>query len=287
MDNLLVTGSRGQLGNEFKNLASNYSNIKFFFRGSELDITNKLKIEKFIVDNKIGIIVNTAAYTNVEDAEIRRDKADTINSFAVKNLTELSEKYNCKLIHFSTDYVYDGNNIKPIAEENQINPLNYYGLSKRNGEMYIENSKSESIVIRTSWLYSYYGKNFVNTIINKCKNEKCIHIVNNQFGCPTYARDLALDTMNILSSGLKLDSKFKIYNYSNLGSTNWYNFAIKIIDYLNLDCEIIGISDRNLKLKAIRPKYSVTSKNKIIHTFKLNIPHWEKSLKNYLIKYYS
>ena len=285
MKNILVTGCNGQLGSEFKDLEQNYSELNFFFKDIELDISNKLIVENFIVNYNIHIIINTAAYTNVNNAEIEKKKADLDNVESVKNLVELSEKYKCKLIHYSTDYVYEGLSIKPINESTLTNPKNYYGKSKRKGELFIENSFSESIVIRTSWLYSYYGKNFVNTIIEKANKGNEVPVVNDQFGCPTYAKDLALDTINILESNMKLDNNGKIFNYSNLGSTNWSGLAIKVVEILSLDCKIEQVNSEFFKSNVKRPKYSITNKNKIINTFNLNIPKWEDSLKTYLTNF--
>ena len=158
-NNILVTGCKGQLGSEFKNIESNYPEFNFHFKDHDLDISIKETLENFIFNKKINIILNTAAYTDVNSAEIEREKADLTNSFAVKNLVELSEKYNCKLIHFSTDYVYNSFDEIPIKENSEANPINYYGKSKRVGEVYVEKSISESIIIRTSWLYSFYGQN--------------------------------------------------------------------------------------------------------------------------------
>ena len=285
MNNILVTGCDGQLGSEFKNLASKYTKFNFFFKDIDLDISKKTKLENFIVTNKINIILNTAAYTNVINAEIEMEKADIVNTESVKNLVELSEKYFCKLIHYSSDYVYNESTSKPINENTLTNPINYYGISKRNGEIFIENSKSESIIIRTSWLYSYYGNNFVNTILKKAKDEKEISVVNDQFGCPTYAKDLARDSLKILESKNKIDLNGKIYNYSNLGSTNWNSFALKIVKILNLNCKIIAVDSDFLKSKVRRPKHSIISKKKIISSFNLNIPQWEDSLKTYLTNF--
>lgn len=285
MRNILVTGCDGQLGSEFKDLEENYSELNFFFKDIELDVSNKLSVENFIVNFNIHIIINTAAYTNVNNAEIEKKKADLVNVESVKNLVELSEKYKCKLIHYSTDYVYEGLSIKPINESTLTNPKNYYGKSKRKGELFIENSFSESIVIRTSWLYSYYGKNFVNTIVEKANKGNELPVVNDQFGCPTYAKDLALDTINILESNMKLDNNGKIFNYSNLGSTNWSGLAIKVVEILSLDCKIKEVKTEFFKSNVKRPKYSITSKNKIINTFNLNIPKWEDSLKTYLTNF--
>jgi len=281
-NNILVTGCKGQLGSEFKNIESNYPEFNFHFKDRDLDISIKETLESFIFNKKINIILNTAAYTDVNSAEIEREKADLTNSFAVKNLVELSEKYNCKLIHFSTDYVYNSFDEIPIKENSKANPINYYGKSKRVGEVYVEKSISESIVIRTSWLYSFYGQNFVNTIIERANNLNKINVVNDQYGCPTHAKDLAFDTMNIITSKLRLDFDGKIYNYSNLGFTNWSGFSKKIIEYSNLKCNIFEVSTSFFKSSVKRPKYSITSKDKIISNFGLNISSWEDSLKTYL-----
>jgi len=285
MKNILVTGSNGQLGSELHNSASKYPKINFFFKDKDLDITKKEKIENYLIRNKINFIINTAAYTDVNNAEIEKQKSDLVNEKGVKNLVELSEKYNCKLIHYSTDYVYNGKNKIPLDEKSSTNPLNYYGISKRKGEKHIENSSCESIIIRTSWLYSNFGNNFVNAIIKKVQNKEKIIVVKDQFGCPTNAKDLALDTMNIVNSEIKLDKHGKIYNYSNLGFTNWSSFAKKIIEFLNIEYEIEEVSTDFFKSNVIRPKYSVTNKNKIVNTFNLNIPHWEESLKTYLTNF--
>ena len=285
IETILVTGCNGQLGSELKNLSFKKINTFFFTDSNNLDITKKNIVEDFIIKNNIKTIINTAAYTDVNKAEVEIKRANEINAEGVKNLVELSEKYNCKLIHYSTDYVYDGLSKSPIDEDLKTNPLNNYGFSKRKGELFIENSISESIVIRTSWLYSKYGNNFVNTIINKSKSEKKINIVNDQFGCPTSAKDLAKDTINILNSKTRLDSFGKIFNYSNLGSTNWSGFAIKIIELLNLKCEINEVPTLFFKSNVKRPKYSVTNKSKIISAFNLKIPQWEDSLKIYLTNF--
>ena len=283
MKNILVTGSNGQLGSEFKNLKSKYPEFNFFLKDIELDITDKSRVEDFIFKNNINIILNTAAYTDVNKAEIEKEKANLINSFGVKNLVELSEKYHCKLIHFSTDYVYDGVSSELLDESTSTNPINYYGKSKREGEVFIEKSFSESIIIRTSWLYSFYGKNFVNTIIKKAKIDTEINVVNDQHGCPTHAKDLAEDTMRILTSKLKLNFDGKIYNYSNLGSTSWSDFAKEIIKYSEIECEVREVSSTFFNSNVKRPKYSITNKDKIISNFNLNIPIWKDSLKTYLI----
>ena len=286
MKNILVTGCDSQLGSEFIDLAYMYPNLNFFFKNKELDITFKKEIEYFLKENNINFIINTAAYTDVNKAEVERDKADLINEKGLKNLVELSEKYNCKLIHYSTDYVYNGKDKKPICENEKVNPLNYYGISKRNGEIFIEESTIESIVIRTSWLYSNFGNNFVNSVLKKIDKKEKIFVVNDQFGCPTNARDLALDTIKIINSKIKLDKHGKIYNYSNLGYTNWSNFAKKIIELSDIDYKVHDVPSDFFKSKADRPKFSITDKSKIINVFNLKIQKWDESLKTYLTNFH-
>ena len=235
--------------------------------------------------NKIEVdyIINCAAYTDVRKAEFERERAFDINSNGVKNLVNFCEKNNVKMIHFSTDYVYNSFIKKPINEDEFIDPQNYYGFSKREGEKHIENSKNESIVIRTSWLYSKYGKNFVNTIIDKSKKEENLKVVNDQFGCPTYAKDLAEAVIKILGSKKRIDENAKIFNYSNEGSTNWFDFAKKILELYEYDNIIEAVNSEYFKDEVKRPKFSITSKQKIIDTFNIEINNWDKSLTNYII----
>ena len=226
---LLITGSKGQLGKEFYRIEG-LSNHKFLFTDQDqLNICSVDSINSYMSDIKVDCIINCAAYTDVRKAEVEREKAFDVNSNGVKNLVAYCEENNIKLIHFSTDYVYNGDTINPIYEEEFVDPQNYYGFSKREGEKHIENSKSESIVIRTSWLYSKYGNNFVNTIINKSKTGENLKVINDQFGCPTYAKDLAKAVIHISESEKRIDEKTKIFNYSNRGSTNWFDFAKKIL----------------------------------------------------------
>ena len=210
---ILITGSEGQLGQEFNRIKSS-SKHEFFITGlNQLNICSVYSINSYLSDKKINCIINCAAYTDVRKAEIEKEKALNINSAGVKNLVNYCEEHNIKLIHFSTDYVYNANNSKPINEEEFLAPQNYYGYSKREGEKHIENSKNESIVIRTSWLYSKFGNNFVNTIINKSKTEEKLKVIDDQFGCPTYAKDLAEAVIKILEIDKRIDEKTKIFNY--------------------------------------------------------------------------
>ena len=279
---LLITGSNGQLGQEFYRIKS-LSKHKFLFTDyNKFNICSIDSINSYMSNIKVDCIINCAAYTDVRKAEVEREKAFDVNSNGVKNLVAYCEENNIKLIHFSTDYVYNSNNSKPINEEEFIDPQNYYGFSKREGEKHIENSKNESIVIRTSWLYSKYGNNFVNTIINKSKTEENIKVINDQFGCPTYAKDLAEAVIKILEIDKRLDEKAKIFNYSNIESTNWFNFAKKILLLYCSDKIIEPVDSEYFKDEVKRPKFSITSKQKIIDTFNIEINNWDKSLADYI-----
>ena len=279
---ILITGSKGQLGQEFNRLKSSSKHEFLFTDLNQLNICSVFSISSYLRDKKIDCIINCAAYTDVRKAEIERDKALNVNSIGVKNLVTCCEENNIKLIHFSTDYVYNSNNSKPINEEEFIDPQNYYGFSKREGEKHIENSKNESIVIRTSWLYSKYGNNFVNTIIDKSKTEENLKVIDDQFGCPTYAKDLAEAVIKILEIDKRLDEKAKIFNYSNIESTNWFNFAKKILLLYGSDKIIEPVDSEYFKDEVKRPKFSITSKQKIIDTFKIEINNWDTSLADYI-----
>ena len=280
---LLITGSNGQLGQEFYRIKS-LSKHKFLFTDSnQLNICSIDSINSYMSDIKVDCIINCAAYTDVRKAEVEREKAFDVNSNGVKNLVVYCEKTQTRLIHFSTDYVYNSLNKKPIKEDELIDPQNYYGYSKREGEKHIENSKGESIVIRTSWLYSKYGNNFVNTIIDKSKTGKNLEVINDQFGCPTYAKDLSEAVIKILEIDKRIDEKTKIFNYSNGGSTNWFDFAKKILKLYGSKNKIEPVDSEYFKDEVKRPKFSITSKQKIINTFNLEINNWDSSLTNYII----
>ena len=281
--NLLITGSNGQLGQEFHRI-QRLSNHKFLFTDKDqLNICSVDSINSYMNKIEVDYIINCAAYTDVRKAEIERKKALDVNSNGVKNLVNFCEKNNVKLIHFSTDYVYNSLNKKPINEDELIDPQNYYGYTKREGEKHIENSNGESIVIRTSWLYSKYGNNFVNTIIDKSKTGQNLKVINDQFGCPTYAKDLALAVIQILESDNRIDKKAKIFNYSNTESTNWFDFAKKILKLYGSNNKVEPVDSEYFKDEVKRPKYSITSKQKIIDTFNLEINKWDSSLTNYII----
>ena len=281
---ILITGSKGQLGQEFNRLKSSSKHEFLFTDLNQLNICSIDSINSYMSDIKVDCIINCAAYTDVRKAEVEREKAFDVNSNGVKNLVAYCEENNMKLIHFSTDYVYNGDTINPIYEEEFVDPQNYYGFSKREGEKHIENSKSESIVIRTSWLYSKYGNNFVNTIINKSKTIENLKVISDQFGCPTYAKDLVEAVIQILDSKGRIDRKFKIFNYSNEGSTSWFNFAQKIMIISGSNIKIEPVESEYFKDEVKRPKFTNTSKSKISQFFNLKINEWEISLNHYIKK---
>ena len=280
---ILVTGAGGQLGQQFKNNVSKSDHEFYFADEDELDITKKKEILDYIIIYKIEIIINCAAYTNVNDAETNKKRAIKVNLDAVRNLVEVCEEKKIKMIHFSTDYVYSSDNLSPIDEESNINPINYYGISKREGEKIIEKSSSDSIIIRTSWLYSMYGNNFVKTMIEKGENQEKIYVINDQFGCPTYSKDLVECTLNIIVSN-KLNN-YKVYNFSNEGYTNWYDFTKKIFELKKINCPIIAVSSDRNKSVANRPKYCITDKSRIKDIFNITIRKWDEALEEFIINY--
>jgi len=277
--NILITGAEGQLGLEFQKISKNSINNLFFTDIHNLDITQIEDIEKFIIKNKINYIINCAAYTAVDDAEVEKDKAYLINCLAVENIASISKKYDIKLVHISTDYVFDGENNRPYLEFDKTEPKSIYGLSKLKGETEIFKINCDSLIIRTSWLYSNNGKNFFNTIKKLSKEREFLNVVFDQIGTPTYAYDLATAIMQIIDSNIKIEN-VEIYHFSNEGVCSWYDFAVEINKLNNSNCIINPILSNEFPTKAQRPKYSVLDKNKIKNKFGIKINHWRESLLN-------
>lgn len=276
MVKILVTGSKGQLGSEIKKLSKNFSNFKFNFSDlNELDITNKNELNLHLKNNHYNFIINCAAYTAVDKAETEQQKALLINSHSVKYLCEVANANNIKLIHISTDYVFDGKSCIPYVEESIVNPQSYYGYSKLDGEYQIRDNECNAIIIRTSWLYSSFGNNFVKTILKYSQEKPELKVVYDQIGTPTYAEDLANAILTIIAS-----NKFEkgIYHYSNEGVCSWYDFTLEIVKSKNIDCKIIPILTAEYPTPAIRPHYSVLNKAKIKSTYNIEIPHWKDGL---------
>ena len=284
---VLVTGSNGQLGSEIRDLYTNYENIEFVFKDlPELDISDEDSVNSLIIDKKINAVINCAAYTAVDKAEENIELAERVNSIGVSNLVKVLDKVNGKLIHISTDYVFDGTNSHPYKESDPVSPIGIYGKTKRAGEIILINSKIDAIVIRTSWLYSSFGSNFVKTMIDLGKDKNSINVVSDQIGTPTYARDLANTCLNILqiSGSEKISKKGKIYHYSNKGFASWYDFAVLIMDLAKLNCKVNPILTKDYSTLAKRPHYSVLNKGKIITDFNIDIPNWKESLQECLNK---
>ncbi|MHA7059230.1 dTDP-4-dehydrorhamnose reductase [Aquimarina sp. M1] len=274
---VLITGSNGQLAQCIKSFEDDFSVLDIFFATkAEIDITNKKSVKEFLHHKKYDYIINTAAYTNVEQSEKDPEKAFLINAEGVKNLAQVCREEKIVLIHISTDYVFDGDNSIPYKEKDKPNPINKYGKSKLKGEYYIREILTKYFIVRTSWLYSENGKNFYKTILEKSNTQTDFTITTTESGTPTNANDLANFLLKIINSK---SENYGIYHFSNLGSGTWYDFAREIF-------EISGKLER-IKLKktdnyptfAKRPKYSVLSKGKIKKNFDIKIDDWRKSLK--------
>ena len=275
--NVLVTGSSGQVGNEIKAISSDYSYNFFFTDRNNIDITSKDSIKEFCKTNNINVIINCAAYTAVDKAQSDEINADLINRKAVKKLALVSQELNIKLIHISTDYVFDGKNFKPYCEEFQTNPQSIYGKTKLDGENEMRDiNPKNSIIIRTSWIYSYYGNNFVKTMLRLGKEKEELGVIFDQIGTPTYAKDLAKIILDIVP---QIDNqKVEIYNYSNEGVLSWYDFAKEIMKMAKLNCKINPIETYQYPTPAKRPHFSLLNKNKIKSTFNIEIPYWKDGL---------
>ncbi|MDA9362194.1 dTDP-4-dehydrorhamnose reductase [Flavobacteriaceae bacterium] len=285
--NILVTGSNGQLGSEIKDLAANYSSFRFLFMDlPELDICNSSQLDIFIKENNINTVINCAAYTAVDKAEQDADMAEKVNATGVLNLVNAVAKINGKLIHISTDYVFDGNSFQPYNEFDEVNPIGVYGNTKRSGELAVINSDIDAIVIRTSWLYSAYGKNFVKTMLRLGKEKDELGVVFDQVGTPTNASDLAKTCLDILSYKKQhnISKKGKVYHFSNEGVVSWYDFSIAIMNLGDVNCNVMPIETKDYPLPSKRPHYSVLNKSKIKTDFDIEIKYWRDSLKNCIEK---
>ena len=282
---VLITGSNGQLGSEILQLVDKYDHFEFIFKDlPDLDISNEASVNNFILENNINTVVNCAAYTAVDSAEDNIETANRVNTIGVYNLVNALEKVNGKLIHISTDYVFDGNQSFPYKESDSVSPIGVYGKTKRDGELFVINSSIDSILIRTSWLYSSYGNNFVKTMLRLGNEKDSLNVISDQIGSPTYARDLAKTCFEILSSTGRIDEKGKVYHYSNEGVASWYDFAISIMELAGSNCEIKAIQTKDYPTRAKRPNYSVLNKTKIKKDFKIKIPHWRMSLRDCISK---
>ncbi len=275
---ILVTGANGQLGNEMKDiLEKECPGMTLYTDIQELDLLDAQAVGVFVSKNEITHIVNCAAYTAVDKAEEDKALCAAVNIDAVKNLANAADAVGAKIIHISTDYVFDGTAHRPYKESDKVNPMSQYGTTKRTGETALIALAPESIIIRTSWLYSIYGNNFVKTMIRLGKERDQLKVVCDQVGTPTYAKDLAKAIYVILMSHQWVEG---IYHFSNEGVCSWYDFTKSIHRIANITtCNVLPIPTEDYPTAATRPSYSILNKSKIKATYGVEIPHWEESLR--------
>jgi dTDP-4-dehydrorhamnose reductase len=277
---ILVTGSKGQLGSELNVLSKSAGHHDFHFVDiDEMDLTKESAIRDYFERTHYDFIVNCAAYTAVDKAEEDINAAFLINGEAVRIIAEICHSKKIRLIHISTDYVFDGRGNELIEESAVTNPLSVYGKSKLQGEQHVLSQLPDAYVIRTAWVYSTFGKNFVKTIAALAQNKAELKVVNDQIGSPTYARDLASAILQLIESiCLKHRDIPGIYHFTNEGVISWYDLAYFIVQHYNYPCKVIAIPSEEYKTAAVRPKFSALNKKKIKETFGIEISHWHQSL---------
>lgn len=277
-EKILVIGSNGQLGSKIKQIHTDFKNNEFFFRDlPELDITKTSELSTEIEKLKPTIIINAAAYTNVDQAETEKEKAFLVNAIAVENLAKICEEKGIFLIHISTDYVFDGLKSTPYEETDPVNPHSVYGKTKLEGEILMHKNVSRGVIIRTSWLYNETGHNFVKTILRLAQEKPLLQVVYDQVGTPTWAEDLARICLLIAFQKDKIQ-QVEIFHYSNEGVASWYDFAKEILHLKQIDVPIMPIRTSQMPRPAPRPSFSVLSKEKIKAFFGISIPYWKDSL---------
>lgn len=288
MSNVLITGANGQLGREIKKIRNHFPQVCTFTDIDELDLTNKEKLSSYLSKYPADYIINCAAYTDVEKAESEPEKAMLLNRDVVANLKEcLNDHPRTKLFHISTDYVYKDNKNHPLLEEDDTSPASVYGITKLEGEKVLLDHP-RTMIIRTSWLFSVFGKNFVKTMINLMDQRSDLRIVADQVGSPTYAEDLARTIMQIIADVDAGSTPFfpGIYNYANEGLCSWYDLAVSVCRMIKCSGKVIPVETHEYKTAAPRPQYSVLNKSKIKRVYGVEIPHWrdslEKCIKNLL-----
>ena len=280
--NVLITGANGQLGKSIRKYAPSYPKHTFTYTDFEdLDITDFKKLKKYLSTNQFDVLINCAAYTAVDNAEEEKDKAQLLNVIATEYLARLTNEFNIFLIHISTDFIFDGRKNSTYTEKDTPFPLSIYGKTKADGEKAVMKKAGNAAIFRTSWLYSEFGNNFIKTIIRLAKERDSLNIVNDQFGTPTYASDLANCILKTLPT-MKQIIGVEIFNYSNEGETSWYGFAKAIVEIIGISCDINPIPTKDYPLPAQRPAYSVLRKDKIKSKFDIAIPQWEESLRKCL-----
>ena len=279
---ILVTGSNGQLGNELRSLVQDYPGNTFIFTDiEELDITRADKVNDFFKLNHPDVLINCAAYTAVDKAEKETDMAMLINAKATGILANACNLYGTVLFHISTDYVFDGKGFIPYTEEDKPDPVSVYAKSKYFGELEIMQLAGRAVIIRTSWLYSEFGNNFVKTILKYGRERGILNVIYDQIGAPTYAKDLARVILGSLSYVNTING-VELFHFANEGVTSWFDFAKAIVEMAGIDCRINAIETKDYPLPAVRPNYSVFNKSRIKQRFDLEIPYWRDSLRECL-----
>ncbi len=284
---VLVTGAGGQLGSALRALTGMMNlPYRFFFTGAgELDITDRAQVEAFVAGRQIRYILNCAAYTAVDRAESDREKAYAVNATGVENIALVAKQYGVKVIHISTDFVFDGSSDVPYSEESEAHPLSVYGETKLKGEQLLQAVGGEWIILRTSWLYSEYGSNFVKRMLQLMQEREQLTVVDDQRGSPTYAVDLAEMMIHILQDTEENGWKSGIYHFSNRGETSWFGFAEAIRRMAGIEsCKVIPITTEEYPTAARRPAYSMMDLSRICHTFRVEIPTWEEALQRCIKK---
>ncbi len=275
---ILITGAKGQLGNELRLLGTNYPDYELIFTDvDELDISDMQAVSAFFEKLQPDVVVNCAAYTAVDKAEKEPDLALKINALAVRNLSNACGEFDALLVHVSTDYIFNGKGHRPYVETDTPAPGSSYGKSKYAGETQMQSNCKNGIILRTSWLYSAFGNNFVKTILKYGKERGNLNVVFDQIGCPTYAKDLASVILEIIPK-LKDHQGVEIFHYANEGVASWYDFAKTIIEFSGIQCTINPIETKDYPLPAPRPFYSVLNKAKFKERFGIAIPYWRDSV---------
>ena len=280
MKTILVTGANGQLGNSIRVLTGQYPQYNFLFTDVDtLDITDPAAVKAAVKDNQVNYIINCAAYTAVDKAEDNEELCRRLNSFAVCVLGEAAREAGAKMIHISTDYVFSGTGYRPYKETDGTRPVSVYGRTKLAGEEGLMEVCPDAVIIRTAWLYSEFGSNFVKTVLRLGKERDELGFVFDQIGTPTYAGDLAAIILSVVTADEKGAFVPGIYHYSNEGVCSWYDFTVKILQIAGIDCRIRPIETKDYPTKAVRPPYSVLNKSKIKEIYGVAIPLWEASLR--------
>lgn len=283
LKSILVTGCSGQLGLSIQSIAADFTEFEFVFVNRQgLDLSDEISVARFFENQTFDIIINCAAFTSVDRAESESELVYQINHLAVQRLAKIVKKHRSKLIHISSDYVFSGEQYRPYLETDEAQPIGVYGKSKLRCERDIQNIlKSNAIIIRTSWIYSEYGNNFVKTMLKLGKERDALNVIFDQVGTPTYAKDLAKAIMCIIKSRAFSRTSYKtdIFNYSNEGVCSWYDFAKTIFELRNIQCRVLPVEAKDYPTAARRPHYSVLNKAKIKKNFDVTIPYWKDSVR--------